>query len=628
MTVRKHDIRPVRVLPEDVANKIAAGEVVERPGSVVKELIENSLDAGASRIIVRLVAAGRRTIEVIDNGCGMNEQDALLAIERHATSKIRKADDIDNVVTMGFRGEALPSIASVSRFELVTRRPDDPHATRIRIEGGVLRDVSQTSAPPGTRVTVNRLYFNTPVRAKFLKGITTELSQAIDIVQRHALAAPGVAFQFLHNEKVLFNIPEHATLLERIALIWGLGFVDDLVEFGGEGEGLAFAGYIGTPSLTRSARSHQYFFFNARPVVNRSLQYGFEDGYRGLLTVGRRPVGIILATASPRLVDVNIHPAKREIRFRDEHAARNAVRDAVRTRLERLTRAARSVPVSSERGESHETVSTGVTANWPHQPAAQTEDLPGDQQQTRHQATATAPSSTMSQPALDPLPPAQTEFAGVPAGGGGETVPEIEPRAFYASLGRVGEVPLQIFDTYLLVPEEDRLLIIDQHALHERLTYDNLLADLQDADYQAQQLVVPILIDVPPSYVKILQEHIDLFSKLGIELEPFGDNTFQVTALCHLYEDACIPNTVHRVLDTLAQGDLFNHEEIVSDLLRLTLEACRSSVKAGDRLSVEERRELLEGFRRLRPPYTCPHGRPIITELTQLQMEKSFRRRQ
>lgn len=622
----KQDIRPVRVLPEDVANKIAAGEVVERPASVVKELLENSLDAGASRIIVRLVAAGRRTIEVIDNGHGMSEQDALLAIERHATSKIRKAEDIDNIVTMGFRGEALPSIASVSRFELVTRRAKDEHATRIRIEGGVLRDVSQTSAPPGTRVTVNRLYFNTPVRAKFLKGITTELSQSIDIVQRHALSSPGVAFQFVHNEKLLFDIPENTTLVDRIALLWGLGFAEDLVELHGEGAGLTFVGYIGTPSLTRSARTHQYLFFNGRPVVNRSLQYGFEDGYRGLLTVGRRPVGIIMISASPRLVDVNIHPSKREIRFRDEQAARQALREAVRKRLEQLTRVAEPSRVSSERNETGSESTIEVSRESFTSPMA---GAPGrDRWETQPpEAVPRAPAPGI-QPALDPLPPAQTEFAGVRAAPEREEAPHVEPRAFHASLGRVGEVPMQIFDTYLLVPEEDRLLIIDQHALHERLTYDNLLADLQDSDYEAQQLIVPILIDVPPSYVKVLQEHFELFRKLGIEIEPFGGNTFQVTALCHLYEDSAIPNVVHRVLDTLAQGDLFNQEEIVSDLLRLTVEACRSSVKGGDRLSPEERRELLEGFRRLRPPYTCPHGRPIITELTQLQMEKSFRRRQ
>lgn len=624
MSVRR-DIRPVRVLPEDVANKIAAGEVVERPGSVVKELLENALDAGASRIIVRLVAAGRRTIEIIDNGHGMSEQDALLAIERHATSKIRKAEDIDNVVTMGFRGEALPSIASVSRFELVTRRADDQHATRIRIEGGVLRDVSQTSAPPGTRVTVNRLYFNTPVRAKFLKGITTELSQSIDIVQRHALSAPGVAFQMLHNEKLLFDIPENTTLLDRIALIWGLGFVDDLVELEGEGAGLTFSGYIGTPSLIRSGRTHQFFFFNGRPIVNRSLQYGFEEGYRGLLTVGRRPVGIVMVTAPPRLVDVNIHPAKREIRFRDENAARQALRDAVRSCLGQLVRVQEPSRIATDQGRTRDDEAADATGGRTYEPAPQ----PREQGEPRG-STAAAAALASGPPALDPLPPAQTEFAGVPARDAAEdaATPGVEPRAFHASLGRVGEVPLQIFDTYLLVPEDDRLLIIDQHALHERLTYDNLMADLQDADYQAQQLVVPILVDVPPAYVKLVQQHRDLFSILGIEIEPFGGNTFQVTAICPLYEDSAIPNAVHRVLDTLAQGDLFNREEMVSDLLRLTVEACRSSVKAGDRLSPEERRELLEGFRRLRPPYTCPHGRPIITELTQFQMEKSFRRRQ
>ena len=617
----RRDIRAVRVLPEDVANKIAAGEVVERPGSVVKELVENALDAGATRIIVRLVAAGRRTIEIIDNGHGMSEQDALLAIERHATSKIRKADDIDSVTTMGFRGEALPSIASVSRFELVSRRREDEHATRIRVEGGVLRDVSQTSAPPGTRVTVNRLYFNTPVREKFLKGITTELSQSIDIVQRHALAAPGVAFQFLHNEKLLFDIPENTTLLDRIALIWGLGFVEDLVELEGQGAGLAFLGFVGTPSLTRSARSHQFFFFNGRPVVNRSLQYGFEEGYRGLLTVGRRPVGILMVTAPPRLVDVNIHPAKREIRFRDEQAARQALRDAVRTTLAHLKQSdAQPCPQTAQTAHSNEAPpKASIKSRTPDSETVSPE------RETGHRDEKAVPMPP--QPALDPLPPAQTEFAGIHSSTQRESSAEVEPRAFYATLGRVGDVPIQIFDTYLLVPEEERLLIIDQHALHERLTFDNLLADLQDSDYQAQQLVVPILIDVPPAYVKLLQQHQELFSNLGIEIEPFGGNTFQVTALCHLYEDARIPDVVHRVLDTLAQGDLFNREEIVSDLLRLTVEACRSSVKAGDRLSPEERRELIEGFRRLRPPYTCPHGRPIITELTQMQMEKSFRRR-
>ena len=605
-------IPPVRILPEDLANKIAAGEVVERPASVVKELVENALDARATRIVVRLVAAGRRTIEVQDNGHGMSEQDALLAIERHATSKIRKAEDLDNIRTMGFRGEALASVAAVSHFEMVTRRAKDNEATRIRVDGGILRDVARVAAPVGTRVTVNRLYFNTPVRAKFLKGITTELSHAADIAQRHALAQEGVGFQLLHNEKLLLDLPENATLRERVALIWGLNFVRDLLEFSVEAAGFKFKGMLGLPNLTRSSRSHQFFFLNRRPVNNQSLQYGFEDGYQGLVGIGRRPVGIILVETHPRLVDVNIHPTKREIRFRDERAVRDALRDAVRQRLAeirpRQACAATAAPTAAAASPTPATLPETKTAVRADRPVGQ--------------MAQTAP------PAVKPAQPArplQTELDGA-IDRESEKEGSSQPLPMYEPVARLDNAPIQLFDTYLVVPQDDRLLIIDQHALHERLTYDNLRADLEDNRYAAQQLAVPVLLDVPPSHVKLLESNFKLFAKLGIEIEPFGGNTFQITAVCHLYDESRMVDAVYRVLDEIAQGDLFNEQDFVSDLLRLTVESCRGAIKAGDRLSTDERRHLLEGFERLRPPYTCPHGRPIITEITQHQMEKSFRR--
>ena len=599
----------VRILPEEVANKIAAGEVVERPASVVKELIENAIDAGATRVVVRLIAAGRRTIEVMDNGSGMSEQDTLLAIERHATSKIRTADDLDNIGTLGFRGEALSSIGAVSRMELVTRRAQDDAATRLRIDGGVLRDVSQTAAAVGTRVSVNRLYFNTPVRAKFLKGVTTELSHCIDCVQRHAIAERGIGFQLLHNEKVLLDVPENAGLRERVALIWGLTFSKDLVDLETETMGLKIHGLIGAPQLTRSQRSHQFFFMNRRPVTNRSLQYGFEDGYHGLLTIGRRPVGVVLLTAHPRFVDVNIHPSKREIRFRDERGVRGALRDAVRDRLATLDD--RPQPVAL------------LEPTPPAETPSRAQPAPAVAQESDH------PAGPESVPPPEPISdvleryaePVQTDIEGEPA----ESMP---PTAVYRPVDSVHDAPLQLFDTYLLVPEDDRLLIIDQHALHERLTYDELRAELTESEYAAQQLAVPLLVEVAPSQVDLIETNLEMFTGLGIELESFGDTTFQVTAICHLYEEGKVADAVYRVLDALAQGDLFSREDFMTDLLRLTVEACRGSVKAGDRLSTYERRELLEGFRRMRPPYTCPHGRPIITELTVSQMEKSFRRKQ
>ena len=623
MVTSKRGIRPIRVLPEDVANKVAAGEVVERPASVVKELVENALDAGATRVIVRLVAAGRRTIEVQDNGHGMSEQDALLAIERHATSKIRTAEDLDAITTLGFRGEALASISAVSRFELVTRCEKDDAATRLRVEGGVLRDVSKMAAPVGTRMAANRLYFNTPARAKFLKGITTELSHCIDSVQRYALAADGVAFQLLHNGKTLLDVPENATLRDRVALIWGLNFLESLVELEGARSGLRFRGLIGSPALTRSSRSHQYFFLNGRPIVNRALQYGFEDGYHQLLTIGRRPVGIVMLDVPARAVDINIHPSKREVRFRDERAARNAVRDVVRECLAGLVR----TPPTHDRPVVVSDTVDSPTSGRPAYPSHAVAPDPAvsiatSESLKEHEAPEPETAATDDAPAHTEV---QTEFVSsrkdVSDG-------KAEPTPVYHAFEEMGGAPLQLFDTYLLVPDDDRLLIIDQHALHERLTYDALHAELVDRDYEAQQLVVPVLVDVPPAYVRILESNTDLFSKLGIEFEPFGGNTFQVTAICHLYEESKVPDAVYRVLDQLAQGDLFSKEHFMDDLLRLAVEACRGSVKAGDRLTPEERRGLLDGFRRLRPPYTCPHGRPIVTELTLNQMEKSFRRRQ
>jgi DNA mismatch repair protein MutL len=647
------------MLPEEVANKIAAGEVVERPASVVKELVENALDAGATRISVRLIAAGRRKIEVSDNGMGMSEQDALLAIERHTTSKIRAAADLDEILTFGFRGEALASIAAVSRFELVTRRAKDDAATRLRVEGGILRDVSEDAAPVGTRVTVNRLYFNTPVRAKFLKGVTTELSQCIDAVQRFTLASEGVGFQLVHNEKVLLDVPENATLRERAALIWGLGFVRELVELNAVDSGIRFHGLIGSPSLTRSSRTHQFFFLNGRPVVNYGLQYGFEDGYRQLLTIGRRPVGIVMVEAPPRTVDINIHPSKKEVRFRDERTIRRAIQNVVRQCLaaarpddaSRLAEASESdrvrggeaAPGGSPLAQPPRPV-VGPSAAWeqggPSTPPPQTDAAshePGPQSSAAETAeplaahpplqgrevAADADSADPASGATEAASGQQTEFLGREP-----DVEGVEPRAVYRAVDEMQGAPMQLFDTYLLIPEEERLLIVDQHALHERLTYDHLRAELADQSYESQQMAVPILVDVPPSYVKLLQSNLDLLRRLGIEAEHFGGNTYQVTAACHLYDENQVSEVVCRVLDQCAQGDLFDREEILEDLLRLAVEACRGSVKAGDRLTPQERMALLDGFRRLRPPYTCPHGRPIVTELTLSQMEKSFRRKQ
>lgn len=632
----KNSIAPVRVLPDEVANKIAAGEVVERPASAVKELVENALDAGATRISVRLVAAGRRLIEVQDNGHGMSEQNALLAIERHATSKIRNAQDLDNIQSLGFRGEALASIAAVSRFILVTRRAGDESATQLRVEGGILREVQQVGAPEGTRISINRLYFNTPVRAKFLKGITTELNHCIDIVQRLALANTGVGFQLVHNDRMLLDVPEHATLRDRVALIWGLSFIHEMVEVSGERNGFSLTGLAGTPELTRASRSHQFFFVNGRPVSNPALQYGLQDAYRGLLTVGRHPVAVLLLTLNPRQVDVNIHPTKREIRFREEREAHDAVRDCVRECLGRFSRAAAGT-AAAEAGKmtgrftSPETVEAppALSPRPPVSSGPETHAPPG--MEVPPMSAVAGDTDTSPPPILEQGWETQ-EIPGLERQGIKKEVQDeyreesLVPHGCFEPLETVGDAPLQVFDTYLLVPEGKRLLIIDQHALHERLNYDALLSELESNEYAVQQLAVPVVFEVAPSQVALLESHLEVFRELGIELEAFGGNSFQVTSVCHLYAESKAPDVVLALLDQMAQGNLFGQDHTRADLLRTATRACRASIKAGDRLTPDERRRLLDGFRRLQPPYTCPHGRPIIVELTQQQMEKSFRR--
>jgi DNA mismatch repair protein MutL len=362
---------------------------------------------------------------------------------------------------------------------------------------------------------------------------------------------------------------------------------------------------------------------NGRPIVNRSLQYGFEDGYQSLVTIGRHPVGVVLVETHPRFADVNIHPAKRDVRFRDERVARDAVRDVVRATLETV----RSAEIVRPLIEQPATIASESSWQRPSvDPPARPLPANGERETPIEPRVAPEPRRTM-EPAFQlkseepPSTTKQGEFSMTLVG-------DSAPQAVYRAVGSLRAEPLQLFETYLLVPEEDRLLIIDQHALHERLNFDNLLADLQDAEYQAQQLAVPLLIEVPPAQARLVETNVELFSKLGIELEPFGGNTFQITAICHLYEESKVADAIYRILDELGQGNLFDREDFLSDFLRLATEACRASVKAGDRLSAEEKQSLLDGFRRMRPPYTCPHGRPIITELTLTQMEKSFRRRQ
>ena len=687
MAVADGERSRVRVLPDDVANKIAAGEVVERPASVVKELVENALDAGAVRITVRLVAAGTRLVDVQDNGCGMTEQDAMLAVERHATSKIRNASDLDAIQTMGFRGEALASIASVSRFTLVTRMAGEEWATRVVVDSGVLRVVERTAAPPGTRVTVERLYYNTPVRRKFLKSHATELGHCVDVVTRHALARPGVGFDLYHNDAMMFSVPASADLLERVRILWGGAYAKEMVTVSGESGLWRISGVVGLPGLSLSNRSRQYFYVNGRPVMHRALQYGLENAFRGLLTVGRYPVGVLLISVNPRLVDVNIHPTKREIRFRDDREPGEIIREIVRSALEAARRPGiTEVTVRPETDEKppdgfpqadrirppapqpgvlampDRTMSGGDDATATTAGDAARNDgiftetaaheaglaAAADSQPSNFRGTAlpigvtqALPRKTLPWPRESPQEPPQpceknvppNSAAPWPAGddGPGALLENalgglLTPEPLYDALDRLPDISIQVFETYLILPFPDRLLIVDQHALHERINYERLKVQAEKGGSGVQQLMVPILLEVTPAQSVLLEENAPLFERLGIVVEPFGDGVWQVSAVSPLYEEPRVSDLMHQLLEELAQGRLFDQERVLAEMLKLASRACKESIRAGAVLSAEERRNLLAGLRGLRPPYTCPHGRPIIVQITRRQLEKSFRR--
>lgn len=636
----------IRILPEEITNKIAAGEVVERPASVVKELIENSIDAGAKRVTIRLSASGLRLIEIIDDGIGMSEQDAILSIERHATSKITSAQDLEAIHTFGFRGEALSSISAVSQFVLTTKRAQDNVGTQIIVHGGVLKSVTSIGCPQGTKISVNRLFFNTPVRLKFLKGLTTELSHCIDIVQKYALSHEDIGFKLFHNDKLLFEIPPDMNLYNRISLIWGKSTVSEMLQikpsvhhvFSGESETIPVSihGYIGLPSLSRSHRSHQLFFVNKRPVYSRTLQYGLEEAYRNLLMVGKYPVAILFLELPPQWIDVNIHPTKKEIKFRDERIISKHITNTLRTQLSVIS--GQKTPLTPNiNTHTFEKQSTDQLSP-PY--LEQSRYIPSQDDSNKSIFIPNNPDiidnkileSQKVMPLLDahlfpdignnkntliPSEEIQTE----------QNPSTLFLNPFFSEYIPGDEIPIQIFDSYLVLPEKDRLLIIDQHALHERLNFEQLKKELQENDFVLQRLAIPILIEVPAHYSKILEDKKDIFQKIGIDIEPFGDNTFQVTSICELYDEGKIRDTIFELLEEMVQGDLFEKENYFESLLSIATKACKKSIKAGDKLEPLERVYLIQGFKSLTPPYTCPHGRPILIELTIQQMEKSFRRR-
>jgi DNA mismatch repair protein MutL len=625
----------IRLLPEQVANQIAAGEVVERPASVVKELVENSLDAGATRLTIEIQAGGRSLIRVTDDGLGMSRDDALLCLERHATSKILRAEDLSSITTLGFRGEALPSIASVSRFTLTTRErdADTPEGTQVVINGGKILAVKACGSAPGATVEVRQLFFNLPARRKFLRGEETESAHIQHYLTLAALAFPAVVFEFLKDSRLIWQLPAVKTAdkwlaaRERLRSLQGGGekllavdfsaqfppVVDDPEsETSAPPASFSVWGLIGAPGVSRSTRQDQRIFVNRRPVENRGINFALLEGYHTALMKGRYPVCCLFIEVDAAEVDVNIHPAKREVKFHREKAVRQWVAQAVRDTLLKF-----HAPVPGA-------TPGAIAPSKPAQAPLSLQPLPAPAPQPQPVDLPSWPvSPTPAAPTSQKLSPPASQFP-APAPASDQPAPSHPSALLQVPLRLVG-----VIGRLYVVLESDRgLVLMDQHAAHERILFEQMMRRLEGSGSSpSQRLLLPETIELSARDAQFLREQLPTLTRLGVGLSEFGERTFLLDALPPFVKVSQPRRFILELADELkAAGQTVNALRLGESTIAKTV--CRHAVKANDPLAGPELENLIEDLRHCVMPYTCPHGRPTLIEMNFRELEKKFGRAQ
>ena len=590
----------ISVLPENLSNKIAAGEVVERPASVVKELVENALDAEATRIIIEVEKGGQSLIQVSDNGVGMRRDDALLAIERHATSKISTDDDLFAIKTLGFRGEALPSMAAVSRFALLTRHSTSEAGTEIIVDGGKIKNVSEIGAPQGTMISVKQLFFNTPARKKFLKTVGTEMSHIADIVARIALGHPEVQFRLIHNNKAVKSWPLVSRHFDRVVDVLGKDCRPGLHPIEFDRNGVSVSGWTSSPRITRRTSRGLYIFVNNRFVRDRSIQHGVFQGYAQRLVKGQFPIAVVFIKVPFDQVDVNVHPTKNEVRFVNPHQVHEAVKSAIAQTLYEIDR-----------------------VNWRPQNGPQN-------QEPQKTSQVVEPISTFTPAGKGAL---KDDFGfrisdfGIKnreqkTTDGRQRQPELmfESKGF-SSLRVVG----QLHNLYIVCESDGGLVLIDPHAAHERILFEQLKQRGDDRPSAAQKLMVPEPLELNFREAEILGQMLADLKRLGLEIEPFGKNTFIVKAVPALLSERDVRPMIYEIVEKTAAVGYSPGLENTLDQCRMVM-ACHGAIRANQRLTDEQIRELLHQLDECENPSHCPHGRPSWIRWDLITLEKLFKR--
>jgi DNA mismatch repair protein MutL len=578
---------PIRVLSQDVIARIAAGEVVERPASVVKELVENSLDAGATQIAVETRSGGVGLVQVADNGGGVPSDEMELAFRRHATSKVSGIGDLESISSLGFRGEALPSIAAVADIEMVARSSESDAGSYVSLKEGNVVGRGTRGHPPGTTLTVRNLFRNVPARLKFLKSTATENSHIAQVVSQYALAYPEVRFSLTSDGRTVLATTGSGRLLDSVLAVYGLETARSMLEIKqdmswgqGRSEGaVAVTGLVGAPSIARSSRECMSFFVNRRWIGSRLLSRAVEDAYRGLLTTGQHPVAVINIALPPRDVDVNIHPAKSEVKFRDDRTVFGAVQRAVRGTLVELA----PVPAVQQPAA----VYTAPRSLSPHAGTP----LP----QTVEGWEALFPVTEDSSPRLSPQP---------------------VPMLSLPALRLLG----QLAASYIVAEGPDGLYLIDQHAAHERILFERVQRQRSQQRTEAQSLLEPVTLEVTPRQEAVLKPRLSQIAGFGFSLEQFGTNTYLVRAVPAGLDSKAALTVLREILDPPAEGRETWDEKISESI------ACHGAVRAGQLLSLDEMQQLVREMEQTATPHTCPHGRPTMIHLSTRQLEREFKR--
>ncbi|MGE0823763.1 MAG: DNA mismatch repair endonuclease MutL [Candidatus Binatia bacterium] len=603
----------IHLLDSHTVEQIRAGEVIERPASIVKELVENAIDAGARTIAVRITRGGIDELVVQDDGEGMSPEDAELAVQRHATSKIATSGDLFALSTLGFRGEALASIAAVTQCEILTRRPEASEGVRVKVAGGAAMEVSPAAAPVGTTVTVRHVFFNTPPRRAFLKSPTAEGSQIEDVMIGLALSRQDLRFVFTWDQREVFDAVPHELLSYRVKAVLGKEWAQNLIVVPEEDPeladgGILVQGVIGPPDRHKNTRTGQYFFVNRRLIKSQSVSFAFSRGYGELLPAGRFPLGVLFLSVPPHTVDVNVHPTKREVKFQDERAVLHVVVHRVRAAL--------------DQSNLFRTVSPAMsTVPAPAPSIAVSPDIPipdpADYPRPRR------PDGPSPEPPLRmvPKPPPQPPIQPSPL------KPATQPALWRRPDGTEFRIVGQSHELFVLVEVEGELWVVDQHAAHERVVYEQVLTSLHQQHSSSQPLLLPVTFELTPSARAGLEEMLGYLTTVGFDIQPFGGNTYQVQATPSYFRPSDTADLIVELAQARAEGRSDNSVQAKQEDLAARIACKVKAVKAGQVLTAEAMKNLISMLLVCKSPFVCPHGRPTMVRLPVQQLAAQFDRR-